>query len=82
MYVILIYTSCSIFQRLRQHGYEPEIAYVGEKSIRRAKPMFFKTHRSLTDNGQLFRNEFTLNRVHHTRVRMEPNVARVGQNPE
>ena len=43
----------SIFERLRQHGYGPEIAHFGHYAIRQSHASFFKTSKPLTDKGQL-----------------------------
>jgi hypothetical protein len=43
----------SIFKRLRQHGYEPEIEYFGYYAVKSPHMPFFKTSKPLTDKGQL-----------------------------
>ena len=51
---------CSIMERLKQHGYEPEIAYFGEYALHQCHKPFFKTSKPLTDKGQLSPHEIHL----------------------
>ncbi|KAH0829105.1 hypothetical protein J3R83DRAFT_2571 [Lanmaoa asiatica] len=40
---------CSIFERLKQHGYNPEVAYFGHYEIQKSRKSLFRTSKPLTD---------------------------------
>jgi len=52
----------SIFDRLEEHGYEPEITYFARKEIQESCPSesLFKTSGLLTDKGQVSTRNITM----------------------
>lgn len=53
-------SNCRIFERLKQHGYEPELAYFGPGAIQQVKVTSFKTCKPLTDKGQVSQRKTNL----------------------
>lgn len=49
--MLLIYSWCSIFERLKQRGHGPEIAYFQDELIEKSYRSVFKKHKPLTDSG-------------------------------
>ena len=58
--MLLTYGYCSIFERLEQRGYGPEISHFRDEVIEKYYQSVFKKHNPLTDAGPCLPKNITL----------------------